>query len=101
MSLWKALAGDLIESRFALQVPLMALTGSWFHAPKRGNRFARNDVAIDRGCRHWSGSWTLEGDQLVVISAYGSRSARAGSERGRTKRAEKLLREIVDARVRP
>jgi hypothetical protein len=79
----------------------MALTGSWFHAPKPGTRVRPNDVAIDRGCRHWSGSWTLEGDQLVVVSTYGWRSEKAGSGRGRAKRAERLLREIVDTRVRP
>ena len=79
----------------------MATTSSWVPAPKPGKHVQRNDVVIDRGYRRWRGSWTLEGDQLVVISAYGTRSAKAGSERGRVKTAEKLLGEIVDARVRP
>jgi len=79
----------------------MATISSWFHTPKPGARLQRNDVVIDRGCRRWTGSWTLEGDHLVVISAYGSRSAKAGSARGRPKTAQRLLREIVDARVRP
>jgi hypothetical protein len=74
---------------------------SWYYVPPAGQRVQRQAVQITRAGRRWSGSWTVEGDQLFVESAYGSRVARAGLALGRAKRAEAMLGEIVDGRVRP
>jgi hypothetical protein len=62
---------------------------------------AAEAVQVTRGNRSWSGSWTVEGDRLRVVSAHGSRTAAAGKEGGQAAMAARLLGEIVDARVRP
>jgi hypothetical protein len=69
--------------------------------PKPETRVRAEAVKVTRGNRSWSGSWTVEGDRLVVVSPHGSRAAPAGKERGQAAMAAKLLGEIVDARVRP
>lgn len=74
---------------------------SWYHVPKPGQRVRREAIGIERAGRRWSGSWTVEGDVLHVESAYGSRTGPAKPDRTRAARAEKLLGEIVDTRVRP
>ena len=74
---------------------------SWFHIPRPDQRVKRQAVGIERGGRRWSGSWTVVGGKLYVESAYGSRTVPAGSGRGQAAKAEKLLGEIVDQRVRP
>jgi hypothetical protein len=79
----------------------MPPTSSWYHVPSPGQRVRREALQIKRGGRTWSASWTVDGDRLYVESAYGSRTALAGRERGRVAKAEALLAEIVDQRVRP
>ncbi len=74
---------------------------SWYHVPKPEQRIRRETISVDRNGRRWSGSWTVEGDVLHVESAYGSRTASASPVKTRASRAEKLLGEIVDGRVRP
>lgn len=74
---------------------------SWYYVPPPGQRVRRESIQIARGGRQWTGSWTVEGDRLYVDSAYGSRTAQAGRDKGRAARAEALLAEIVDQRVRP
>jgi len=69
--------------------------------PKPEDQAPVEAVQVTRGNRSWSGSWTVEGDRLRVVSAHGSRTAVAGRESGQAARAARLLGEIVDARVRP
>lgn len=71
---------------------------SWFHVPKVADRVRRESVRVIRGDERWTGSWTVENGDLLVVSAYGSRTAPAGSSRDRAARAEAMLGEIVDAR---
>jgi len=74
---------------------------SWHHVPPPSQRTKRKAIEIERSGRRWGGSWTVEGDVLHVESTYGWRTAPAHPERTRLARAQKLLAEIVDMRVRP
>lgn len=47
--------------------------------------------------RRWSGQWTLEGKDICVASAYGSKRAPLGRSKPENV-AGRLLREIVEAR---
>lgn len=55
-------------------------------------------VQIDHAGRKWSGSWEIEGREVVLSSAYGSDRQPLG-RRDPVKLAERLLKEIVKARA--
>lgn len=76
----------------------MASKSAWHHVPKPADRVHRETVRLIRGDERWTGSWTVEDGEMIVVSAYGSRAAPAGSLRDRAARAEAMLAEIIDAR---
>lgn len=70
-----------------------------FGSPKRGSVVIdRHKLSVRHAGKVWNGHWELDGDKLLVCSAYGSRSADAGPEDGRSAKAEALLAEIVKGR---
>jgi hypothetical protein len=74
--------------------------GYWCYVPKSEQRPHRVAIRIVRGHREWTGSWTVMGDVLVVLSLNGCRTLRLGAELDPAIQAEALLSEIVDARAR-
>jgi hypothetical protein len=67
----------------------------WAYVPPPDQRVKRNGVRVKLGGRDYSGLYEIEGGKIVVMSAYGSRSAKAVSPSKRNAQAERLLEEIV------
>jgi hypothetical protein len=70
-----------------------------FGMPAKGSvRVERHKVSVKHAGQTWNAHWELDGDKLIVCSAYGSRSAPSGPDTDRPALAEALLAEIVIGR---
>jgi hypothetical protein len=70
----------------------------WLPPSKPAIRIKAKDVRVVRDGQRYTASWHVDGDQLSVWSAYGSRVEPIGRHKDLAGRAAVLLGEIVDAR---